>query len=154
MPYEITQSVTSHPAAVTFPTNFFVILAIPHKICSKMTVGVWLLPCNYTASAWRQCAGASGSWDSRVTESQDIKLHSASTLVIKKSGLESTGLHSVVGDASKGLPTSNQRRWCGACVCIGRTWPAPALNYVTLRQYVQCEGRTVTITSLNTNLSK
>jgi len=45
----------------------------------------------------------------------------------EQSGLKSSGLHSLVGDARKGLATSNQRCWRVAwvhCVCMGQTWPA------------------------------
>ena len=59
---------------------------------------IWLSLCDVylviTASAWRnlrQCSSALSSWDSRVTENRDIRLHSGH----RQFELESGGLHSV-----------------------------------------------------------
>ena len=48
-------------------------------------------------------------------------------MAIEQSWLRSSGLYSLVGDARKGLATSNQGRWRVAwvhCICMRRTWPA------------------------------
>jgi len=42
-------------------------------------------------------------WDCQVTESRDIRLYSVCTLATKQSRIESSGIHSVVVEARKGL---------------------------------------------------
>jgi len=86
----------------------FVVLIILHTPCSKMTVTVWPLPCNYCLSV-TQFFSKTAHWHigfmrARVELLKD-EHHSACILATKQPGLESSGLQSVVGDARKGLST-------------------------------------------------
>jgi len=99
----------------------------PHTICSKVAVSVRPIPCNFCIILFsvRQCAGASGSWNSRVTETETLDFILPALWSPHNPDLTHEPPYSMVHDAIKAVPTSNQRRWrvtsCLSALCLHGT---------------------------------